>query len=323
MASALHEALDWLKGSKYGYKLKDKAILFVYILNATIVLILTYSIFGKDKALEIYFRKNRLLNWLPFKTVVIQIDGVKRSLPMIIDYIVLVKSDWEKEERAFLIDLNLEKDDGKNNRSFVIDVGANMGFYTILFAKRYPGHKVISIEPSKKTFRQLKRNCYLNNIDDSRLILINKASADVDGKETEFYEIESMSTIQKDFMVNLPISSNNNNNDNDDPLLAGHKDIVETTTIDGIVELENIESISLLKIDMEGAEILTLKGAAQTLKEKKIKIIMIEYHSLENHNYIVNLLMELGYSVQYSSKQRPAIHKDPKYVNGHIIAKLE
>ena len=128
MASALYEAFDWLKGSKYGYQLKDKAILFIYILNATIILILTYSVFGKDKAIEIYFHRNLLLNWLPFKSVVIQRDGVKLSLPMIIDYIVLVKSNWEKEERAFLIDLDLEKDDGKNNNSFVIDVGANIGY---------------------------------------------------------------------------------------------------------------------------------------------------------------------------------------------------
>jgi FkbM family methyltransferase len=320
MASALYEALDWLKGSKYGYKLKDKAILFIYILNATIILILTYSFFGKDKDIEIYFHRNLLLNWLPFKSVVIQRDGVKLYLPMIIDYIVLVKSDWEKEERAFLIDLDLEKDDGKNNNSFVMDVGANIGYYTILFAKRHPGHKVISIEPSKRIFRQLKQNCNLNNIEKSRLILINKASADVDNKETEFYEIETMSTTQKDFMANLPISGNNNNNDQ---LFAMHRDIVETTTIDGIVDSENVESIPLLKVDVEGAEIMTLKGAAQTLKKKKIRMIMIEYHSHENHNYIINLLRELGYSVQYSSKQRPAIHKDPKYVNGHIIAKLE
>src|SRR5919197_1247510 len=109
MTSTLSEALDWLKGSKYGYKFKDKIVLFLYILNATIILIFTYAIFGKDKAIEAYFHRNLLLNWMPFKSVVIEREGIKLSVPMIIDYIILVKSDWEKEERAFLMNLGLQK----------------------------------------------------------------------------------------------------------------------------------------------------------------------------------------------------------------------
>jgi hypothetical protein len=53
MTSVVSEALDWLKGSKYGYKFKDKILLFLYILNAT-------------------FHRNPLLNWIPFKSVVIE-----------------------------------------------------------------------------------------------------------------------------------------------------------------------------------------------------------------------------------------------------------
>ena len=158
VTSAVSEALDWLKGSKYGYRFRDKIVLFLYILNATIILIFNYAIFGKDKTLELYFHKSRLLNWMPFKSVVIQREGIKLLLPMIIDYIIVVKSDWEKEERAFLTKLDIQKknNDNPHDDNFIIDIGANIGFYTILFAKRYPKHKVISVEASKKIFKQLE-----------------------------------------------------------------------------------------------------------------------------------------------------------------------
>jgi FkbM family methyltransferase len=224
MTSVVSEALDWLKGSKYGYKFKDKILLFLYILNATIILIFTYAIFGKDKAIEIYFHRNPLLNWIPFKSVVIEREGIKLSLPMIIDYIILVKSDWEKEERAFLTNLSLQRGNNDND-DFIIDIGANIGFYTILFAKRYPNYKIISIEASKKIFKQLEQNCNLNNIDTSRFSLINKATTDISDKKINFYEMESLSTILKEFLVDLPTYNKNNN-----PLF--NNEIVETTTIE-------------------------------------------------------------------------------------------
>lgn len=315
MTTALDEALDWLKGSKYGLKLKDKLILFLYILNATVVLIFTYAIFGKDKAIETYFNKNILLNWIPFESVTVERDGIKLSLPMIIDYIVLVKFNWEKEEREFLNNLNL---DIKDNNDCIIDVGANIGYYTILFAKKFSKHRIISIEASNRIFKQLELNCNLNNIDRSKISLINKAASDTSNKKIDFYEIESMSTMQKDFFDNLPIPKNNNTN----ALYDDYKEIVETITIDEIVYSERIEFVSFIKIDVEGAEIMALKGAAQTLKEKKIIMIMVEYHSLDNYRLAKKILKENGYSIFYSSKHRPSIHKDSKYVNGHIIAKL-
>lgn len=147
MKSIISETLTWLRGSKYGYKLMDKIILFIYILNATIILIFTFTIFGKDKAIEIYFKRNHLLNWIPAKSVVIEREGIILSLPMILDCIILAKPDWEKEEREFVNSLNLEQNDDNN---FIIDVGANIGFYTVLLQKNIPNARLFQLKHQKR-----------------------------------------------------------------------------------------------------------------------------------------------------------------------------
>jgi hypothetical protein len=136
MTSAVSEALDWLKGSKYGYKFKDKIVLFLYILNATIILIFTYAIFGKDKALETYFHRNLMLNWMHFKSVAIEREEIKLSLPTIIDYIILVKSDWEKEKRAFLANRFTKKRHNDNDHdNFIMNIGEYWLLYNTICKK--------------------------------------------------------------------------------------------------------------------------------------------------------------------------------------------
>ena len=314
MRSILSESISWLKGSKYGYTYKDKIVLFLYISNAIIIIIFIISIFGKNKAIDIYFKRTYLLNWIPIKSVLVKRDGVMLSLPMILDYIILVKPDWEEKEREFMTQLNLNYN---NNNAIVMDIGANIGIYTILLSHIYPKAKIISIEASPSIFEILKSNCKLNNLlfPGSNVLLINKAISDKDDITTEFYEKHSMSTMLKEFLTNLSSTILTNQ----DEL---NKRVVRTITIDNLVETIGVNEISLLKIDVEGAEVLALNGAIKTLTHKKIKNIVIEYHSLENYNYIIKLLEEeeLGYTI-IDSQER--FNKEKEFVNGNIMAILQ
>jgi FkbM family methyltransferase len=314
MRSILSESISWLKGCKYGYTYKDKIVLFLYIFNAIIMIIFIIGIFGKNKLIDTYFKRTYLLNWIPVKSVLVKIDGAILSLPMILDYIILVKPDWEEKEREFMTQLNLNY----NNNAIVMDIGANIGIYTILLSHIYPKAKIIAIEASPTIFEMLKSNCKLNNLlfpSGSNVLLINKAISDKDDITTEFYEKHSMSTMLKEFLTNLSSTILTNK----DQL---NKKVVRTVTIDNLVETTGLKEISLLKIDVEGAEVLALKGAINTLTQKKIKNMVIEYHSLENYNYIVKLLEEeeLGYTI-IDSQER--FNKEKEFVNGHIMAILQ
>lgn len=186
MVSVLAETINWLKGSKYGYTYRDKIALFLYIGNAIFVITFIIGIFGKARAADIYFKRTYLLNWIPIKSVLVKRDGITLSLPMTLDYIILVKPDWEEEERKFLTKLNLDNND---NNSIVIDIGANIGIYTLILLHLYPKCKIISIEASPTIFEKLKFNCQLNNFfPSSNLVLLNRAVSDKNNTAVEFYE---------------------------------------------------------------------------------------------------------------------------------------
>ena len=317
MRSILSESISWLKGCKYGYTYKDKIVLFLYIYNAIIIIIFIIGIFGKNKLIDTYFKRTYLLNWIPVKSVLVKIDGAILSLPMILDYIILVKPDWEEKEREFMTQLNLNY----NNNAIVMDIGANIGIYTILLSYIYPKAKIIAVEASPTIFEMLRSNCKLNNLlfpSGSHVLLINKAISDKDDITTEFYEKHSMSTMLKEFLTNLSSTILTNQ----DEL---NKKLVRTVTIDNLVETIGINEISLLKIDVEGAEVLALKGAINTLTHKKIKNIVIEYHSLENYNYIIKLLEEEKKELRYTiiDSQERFNNKETEFINGHIMAILQ
>jgi FkbM family methyltransferase len=316
VVSVLAETINWLKGSKYGYTYRDKIALFLYIGNAIIVIVFIIGIFGKARAADIYFKRTYLLNWIPIKSVLVKRDGIMLSLPMILDYIILVKPDWEEKERQFLKKLNLN-----DNNRLVVDIGANIGVYTLLLSHLYPRCKIISIEASPTIFEKLKSNCQLNNLfQGSNFVLLNKAVSDKDDTLVEFYEKHSMSTLSKEFLTN--ISSEIITNEND----ALSAIIVRTITIDKLVETENINEISLMKIDVEGAEHLVLKGAMDTLNKRKVENLIIEYHSFENYDYAVKLLDQIGYTIvnsQESYDDDDKTSKGKEFVNGHILASLK
>lgn len=107
------------------------------------------------------------------------------------------------------------------------------------------------------------------------------------------YESHSMSTMCKEFLTSV----SNSIITYKEELI---KKTVRTVTIDSLVETHNVSEISLLKIDVEGSEVSALKGAIDTLYKKKVRNMLIEYHSSENYDYIVRMLEELGYKVATS-----------------------
>jgi FkbM family methyltransferase len=123
----------------------------------------------------------------------------------------------------------------------VVDAGANIGVCTLLSASIVgKAGSVYSFEPHPRTFRQLKKNVSLGNF--KNITLYNKGASNI--QETVSFTNEYVSDINH--------------------IHPEGKKRVTLVRLDD--ELTSVKKVTLLKIDVEGYELLTLTGARELLK---------------------------------------------------------
>lgn len=195
------------------------------------------------------------------------------------------ESDYESENVTFL------KANCKNGMT-VIDIGAHLGLMSVTIAHLVGKQgKVYSFEPTPITYNTLIKIVKLNNF--SEIIeCINEAVSDVDG-EINFFISETEGS-NANSMVNRPENKR-----------TGVK--IKTITIDSFIKKKNITKIDIIKIDAEGVEYSVLKGAKQTLKNIKPKLILAIHPALIINNKnslseIFDLITELNYRTEYKNK---------------------
>lgn len=128
-----------------------------------------------------------------------------------------------------------------------IDIGANVGIYSFLATKIIGSTgKVISIEPDPNTFYGLSKSVKLNGY--SQIRCINLALSNCSG-EAQFY-------VGDDSVGNSLLSS----------FEYDSVKKVKVETFDRVLSGSNLEKIRLIKIDVEGAEYLTIQGMKGFLK---------------------------------------------------------
>jgi FkbM family methyltransferase len=74
---------------------------------------------------------------------------------------------------------------------------------------------------------------------------------------------------------------------------------VSTQSIDDLVASSKLERVDFIKLDIEGAELMALRGAEQTLKEFRPRLAIALYHSLEDFVRIPAFLDSLGAGYEF------------------------
>ncbi len=163
-----------------------------------------------------------------------------------------------------------------------VDVGANVGAYTLFFASRASRGRVISVEPGALPRAMLDVNVALNGFTNVDVLPFAVSSAE--GTVAFFASSDSAFSSMK---------------------VTGRRPTtgqveVPTQTIDGIM---NGRRADVVKIDVEGAELAVLEGAQQTLADERTRphTIMIEVNETNLSTYgrypdeIRRVLGGLGY----------------------------
>jgi len=150
-----------------------------------------------------------------------------------------------------------------DNNSIIVDVGSNVGSFIQLFIKSKLEPKIYSIEPDtflvekqKNKFKKFENIKYFNTAIDEKngtaQFYIRKPSSH-----------SSLSLYHPDNKFNQVVSTVN----------------ISVETIKSFMEINNINFITLLKIDTEGLDYKILSSIKEILKKNKIKYLKIEANS--------------------------------------------
>lgn len=183
----------------------------------------------------------------------------------------------------------------------VIDIGANLGYFTILFSKLVgPQGKVFAFEPNPKYFEMLEKNKKENH--GYNIITINKAVADFNGK-SKFY-LSKINFGDNRLPGDLIKDTDHN------------RDIIDVD----VIKLDDFtnDKIDFLKIDAQGAEMKIINGATQTILDNSKLEMIVEFWPSgllaqgTKPEYFLKRIEDLGFNIYdlsnlKSKKQEPEV----------------
>jgi FkbM family methyltransferase len=188
--------------------------------------------------------------------------------------------NFEKHEVEFILRV-LEP------RMIFFDVGANVGLFTVSAAKKIGGKGVFAFEPCSSTNGLLKQNLQLNHLADVNIAQIALGESIGDG-------VLQVNARGKDGLNTLGKASH------PESKVVGLEN-VRITTVDVFMKDHNVPRVDVMKVDIEGAELMMFHGARDLLKRVDAPLILYEcgfltkgfgYHPVE----ILWFLESCGYT---------------------------
>jgi len=168
-------------------------------------------------------------------------------------------------------------------RKAFYDIGANIGWHSINLSAKSRNAHFYCFEPIPKTYAQLKENISLNALE--KISVFNIALSDSLGEQKYFYYTACSGNASAANLSDRP--------DVDEI-------VCQQTTLDSFVQGNALPPPDFIKCDVEGAELMVMKGGFETIKNHQ-PIIMAEILRKwsSKFNYNPNDIFQLLYSAGY------------------------
>jgi FkbM family methyltransferase len=178
--------------------------------------------------------------------------------------------------------MRLHEYEARGEPGIIFDLGANAGFATLYFSRRYPDARIFAVEPDPVTYERLEHN--VGNL--SRVTLLRQAVGDADGPLRFFPSTNSVASS----LIARP----------------GAEPPVEVTgaTIQSLMATAEVDHVDLLKVDIEGAEFAALRVAP--LDRVGELIVELHYDLVDEDEESVRELFDgFGFQLDVESLPEP------------------
>jgi FkbM family methyltransferase len=171
----------------------------------------------------------------------------------------------------------------------VYDVGANIGLYARFLVTEFKAARVVCFEPMTENRQLLEANARAV-AGTAQIQIVPTALSDTDGQEElQVDDMMSGSAVLDRVTGGQPSQGRTQYG------LPGLTESVAVSRLDQVVAEENLAPPDVIKVDIEGAELLMLKGARATLVKSRPDLL-IELHGVPVAQEVFRFLSELGYA---------------------------
>lgn len=208
----------------------------------------------------------------------------------------------------------------------VMDVGANIGLFTLLVHQQCRNIRVLAFEPGPTTYEILCRNGKLHNVN----LKAFKCGLGDKTKTAPFVFFPNISGISGFYWrTDQPAGDESKNTlsqlvpeDKEGKFSASlfnHETYVcELKSLSDVLQEEHIECVNLLKVDTEKSEFDVLMGIREE-DWSKVKQIVVEIHNGYLLHRVVELLQQHGYSIVVEvpedfTQEEENLFKDSQYI---------
>jgi len=168
----------------------------------------------------------------------------------------------------------------------VLDIGAHHGFYTLLASRKVsPGGRVLAIEPSPRERRKLRLHLGINACNNVEI------------------EDSGIGDVRGSAELHLVIGSQTGSNSLRKPAVSEPTRTVsvQVDQLDNVLRRRGISNVDFIKMDVEGAELSVLKGAAHLLRNHPRPVVLAEVYDIRTEPWgyaardIVQYLVRAAY----------------------------